>query len=220
MIISQSLHQQKVFRKNFGMDSVIISNGHPIPEPPFQKETPPLVVWVANIKPIKQPEVFIELARSCMDLNVRFVMVGRPMLGSAQAELEKKIEEVKNLDYKGELPLLEAENLISRSSVLVNTSESEGFSNTYLQAWMTQTPVVGLNSDPDDIMKKNHIGYHSGSIQQMIENVRELIINEKLRKKMGDRSRKYFMDNHDIRVIADKHLSYFDGLLKGDKKVK
>jgi len=219
LIISQSVDQQKLFRRNFNMDSVVISNGHSIGGVPLEKEVPPLIVWIANIKPIKQPEIFIELARSCSDLDAKFVMVGRPMLGPDQVELEKKIEDVSNLEYRGELPLPEAEDLISRASILVNTSESEGFSNTFLQAWMSGIPVVSLNSDPDDVIKRNKIGFQSGSFQQMIEDVRSLINNEDMRKGIGKRARDYFIENHDIRVIADRHLSQFHMLLNRDRKV-
>lgn len=214
LIIAQTIYQQKLLKQNFNRDSILIPNGHPVPLPPFKKVDPPIISWIGNIKLLKQPEIFIKLAENCKDLNARFVYAGRPAQGSYQNMLLKKTINLPNLRYLGEIPFDKTNELLSKSTVFVNTSLHEGFPNTYIQAWMRETPVIALNSDPDDLLKKKRIGYHSGNFDQMIKDLRFLIENEKERHAMGRRARKYAIENHNIEKIVGKYSEVFRNLIE------
>ena len=49
------------------------------------------------------------------------------------------------MTFHGAVPYRDAGALYSRARVLVNTSDVEGFPNTYLQAWASGTPVVAFS---------------------------------------------------------------------------
>lgn len=213
IIISQNKHQQKLLKENFNRSSFLISNGLPLPEPPFNKKKPLLISWIANIKPIKKPEIFINLAEKCKDLDVKFVYAGRPSKNNYQKILIKQTEKLQNLEYLGEIPFKETNRLLSKSSLLINTSETEGFSNTFIQAWLRETPVITLNCDPDDIIKNNEIGFHSGNFEKLVKQVRFLIENESLRNKMGKKARSYAIEHHDINKIVSDYLDTFNRLI-------
>jgi len=213
LIISQSKRQKELLNNNFNLDSTIIKNGLPFPKTISKKARPPIISWIANIKTLKQPEVFIKLAEKCEKLNVRFVYAGRPSHDSYQNMLLKKTGKLPNLKYLGELSLKETNELLSESSLLINTSITEGFSNTYIQAWMRETPVVTLNCDPDDIIKHNKIGFHSGSFKQLVNDVIYLIENEVIRANMGKKAREYALGNHDIKIISKNYLEIFRKLV-------
>ena len=95
----------------------------------------------------------------------------------------------------------EVNKVLSESHILVNTSEYEGFSNTYIQAWMRKVPVVALNSDPDDVIKTKGIGFHSKTFDQMVQDVRKLVENRKLRDEMGERSQKFAFNTFSVSNI-------------------
>ncbi|MBF0235832.1 MAG: glycosyltransferase family 4 protein [Desulfamplus sp.] len=142
LLIAQTTLQAKLLKKNFGLDSIVVPNGHPFPEGPFKKIHPPVVAWVANIKPWKQPEIFIELARRLGDTNARFVLAGRPAMGSYQERILRLIDATPNVEYKGQLSLDEVNSLLSQASVFVNTSEPrEGFPNFHSS--MDETGACG-----------------------------------------------------------------------------
>jgi glycosyltransferase involved in cell wall biosynthesis len=213
-IIAQTKKQQQMLKKNFNKNSIIISNGLSLPNHPFNKKRPPIISWIANIKPLKKPEIFISLAERCSDLDARFVFAGRPAVGSYQNMLLERTKKLSNLNYLGEIPYDKTNELLSESSILVNTSTTEGFSNTYIQAWMRETPVVTLNCDPDDIIKNQGIGFHSKIFEQLVNDVRYLIENENMQKEMGRKAREYSTKYHDLKIIGEKYLKLFNQLIE------
>jgi len=214
IIIAQTYHQQKLLKQNFNRDSIVIPNGHPVPLPPFKKTNPAIIAWIANIKQLKQPEIFIKLAEKCQDLNAQFIYGGRPANGEYQNMLIRETKKLDNLNYLGEIPFAKTNELLSKASIFVNTSTYEGFPNPYIQAWMRETPVVGLNVDPDDILKRYEIGFHSGNFAQLVKDIRYLVENEDVRKKMGKRAREYAVEHHDIERIGKRYLEVFEELVK------
>lgn len=214
LIIAQSQIQQGLLLQNFKRNSILIPNGQYVPNPPFEKTEPPIISWIANIKKLKQPEIFLKLAEKLQTQNIKFVFAGRPDKGSYQKKLIEKAKKLSNFEYLGEIPLEKTNELLSKSSILINTSSTEGFSNTYIQSWMRETPVVTLNCDPDDIIKNHRIGFHSGSFKQMVKDVIYLLENERERKEMGKKARKYALVNYDMEKIGKKYLDTFHQLVQ------
>ena len=66
-----------MLKANFGLESLVIPNGHPAPSRQGVKANPPVVLWVANIKAWKQPKIFIDLAKRLSDTEAKFVMIGK-----------------------------------------------------------------------------------------------------------------------------------------------
>ena len=214
LIISQTNVQKELLGQHFGCNSIVIPSGHPIPLPPFEKSDPPIIAWIANIKQWKQPEIFIKLAQQCCDLNVKFIYAGRSSTTNYQQMLIAKTKKLSNLSYYGELPVQKTNELLAKSALFVNTSVThEGFPNTYIQAWLRETPVVALNFDPDNLIKSHEMGLHSGNFDQMVKDIRYLINNKNVRKQMGRNARKYALENHDIEKIGEKYLGLFQSLI-------
>ena len=196
------------------INSTTIYNMHPVPNTPFVKSNPPLVVWINNIKKIKRPELFIKLAKRCKNLNAKFTLAGRLQKGLWGENFLKKISETSNIDYIGEITLQKANELLDKASINVVTSKSEGFGNSNIQGWLRETPTVSL-IDPDNILKKNSIGFHSKNLEQMVNHVIYLIKNGDIRKEMGKRARQYAVKNHNIEKIGINYLEIFKDLKKG-----
>lgn len=196
-VVVQAKYQADLLQEYYGRLSIVIRQPQPEPEESIQKAGPVTVVWIANLKPLKQPEMFLRLARECRDCgNVRFTMVGRPCEGRSTERLEAGLRELHNIDYLREQPMAEVNRILARSHILVNTSLYEGMPNTFVQAWMRRVPVVSMLVDPDDVLATQRIGCISGSFERMVADVRRLIGDPGLREEMGERARTYAMENH------------------------
>jgi glycosyltransferase involved in cell wall biosynthesis len=200
-VIAQTHDQARELELRHRRASRVIRNMHPAPEEIIDKTGKLRVVWVANMKELKRPEVFVRLAKDLADLeHVEFVMVGRaPVDERHRKQLFTQIESVKNLSHRGELEQEEVNELLAASHVLVSTSEFEGFSNVWIQAWMREIPVVSLHVNPDGILQQHGVGFCAGDYPSLRQNVLQLIEQEDLRNEMGRRARDYALETFSMR---------------------
>lgn len=213
-IIGQARYQDQLLRDRYGRGcDLIVGTPHPAPEEPIVKTEPVTVVWVANLKPLKQPELFLRLAWELGDRpGVRFVMIGRPASGPYQKRLEKEMAKLSSLSYIGERPIEEVNRILARSHVFVNTSLYEGFPNTFAQAWFRHVPVASLNVDPDDILVQNGIGFHSRSLAGLVRDTDRLTRDRELRESMGRRAYEYALRHHSMGPNIAKVISFLEGM--------
>ena len=208
-IIAQTKFQADQLKKNYNRNAIVIPNGHPIPEDRIKSQDKISVLWIANWKMVKQPEIFIDLVKQLQEMrNVRFIMLGRT---DRYDDLVAKARE-NSVEVMGEVPHDQVNILLSHAHILVNTSQQEGFSNTFIQAWMRGVPVVSLQVDPDDILKNEKIGFCSGSFDQLVTDTRRIIEDKEMRECMGIRARKYAVKNHSLDNIK-KITELFSELL-------
>lgn len=203
-VIAQTQHQAQLLRDNYGIDAcAVIPNSHPGPQECIEKRTPPLVVWVANWKAEKQPELFVDLAEDlATSTDAKFLMAGS--LGATNLDysgLVARASRLPNLEYLGGIPQDEVNALLAKADVFVNTSRGEGFANTFIQAWMREVPVVSLSVDPDSLLAGGGLGYCSGSYDKLREDVYKLVSNGTLRREMGSRCAQYAMANHSLKNV-------------------
>jgi glycosyltransferase involved in cell wall biosynthesis len=211
-IFGQAQYEEDLLRRNYGRTcDLIVGNWHPEPAVPCAKGHPPKVVWVSNIKPLKKPETFVALAeRLRAATDAEFIMIGRPGPPRYQRDLESRIRTVKGLTYLGERPNEEINRILAESHVLVNTSDYEGFPNTFIQAWLHEVPVVSLHVDPDDLLAKQGLGFHSGSLDRLVQDTRSLLENAALRTRMGTHAKAYALEHHGLTKNLSRVAEFFE----------
>ncbi|HPC96832.1 MAG TPA: glycosyltransferase family 4 protein [Sedimentisphaerales bacterium] len=212
-IIGQARYQDQLLYDRYGRRcDLIVGTPQPAPDGPIVKPGPVTVVWVANLKPLKQPEVFLRLVREFDDCQgIRFVMIGRPAYRSYQRRLEREMVGLKGFTYMGEQPLDRVNQVLAQSHILVNTSAYEGFPCTFIQAWLRCVPVVSLNVDPDDLLKTRQMGFHSRSFEGLVEDTGRLARDTALREAMGARALQYARRYHSMSV----NMAQITALLTG-----
>jgi len=212
IIAGQTKHQSDLLRMNFGRKcNILIPVAHPFPEHEIKKSEKVIVLWVGNLKLLKQPEIFVRLAGEISRTNnVSFVMMGRPA-GPEKwfNNLIEQILHVPNLEFLGEVSQDEVNRRLREGHILVNTSRYEGFSNTFVQAWMRKVPVVSLSVDPDNILVRERIGFHSQTFKNLCNDVSRLIEDGVLRKKMGIRACRFARENHSVKKMVEKVTELF-----------
>ncbi|MCH9698058.1 MAG: glycosyltransferase [Gammaproteobacteria bacterium] len=174
----------------------IVANGHPIPEGVKKTTTAIQIVWIGNMKPVKQPEIFIQLgAELNKDSEISCIMIGRIDNYAEQINTAVNNHFIK---APGELANDEVNRILEQSHILVNTSLYEGFSNTFIQAWMRKTPVISLNANPDSVITRYNMGYHSKTFEQLLSDTRSLIQNAQLRHAMASNAETYATTHHSL----------------------
>jgi glycosyltransferase involved in cell wall biosynthesis len=208
-IVVQTRHQAALLRETFGRAAdAVIGNFHPPPAEDLDKRGPTTVVWIANLKPWKRPEVFVRLAHELQGFrDVRFVMVGAPAPAAGnegwQNELMRNIEATANLRFLGHRTHDEVNALLARSHVFVNTSTLEGFPNTFIQSWLREVAVVSLQVDPDGVLGRERVGIAAGTEEKLIAAVRALIEDPAERAALAARGRAHAMAHHSLRNAGE-----------------
>jgi glycosyltransferase involved in cell wall biosynthesis len=211
-ILTQNNYQQELLRSIHNREGILIKQSNVIcAENLINKSNAFLnIYWIANLKPLKQPQLFVELANRFKNISaIHFKMIGRSQIEYTEL-IQNAIDTIPNFDYLGELSNDEVNEQLCEAHILVNTSEYEGFSNTFVQAWMRNVVVVSLNSNPDEILTKQQIGFLTGNIDEMEKVMNGLNKDPIRRSKLGQKAREYAIENHSY----DKNMSMVLKLMK------
>ncbi|MFQ5470858.1 MAG: glycosyltransferase family 4 protein [Gammaproteobacteria bacterium] len=197
-IITQTHKQATLLRQQFNREpDLIVPNFHPRPVELVDVKKRHDVVWVANLKKWKRPELFVKLADALRTFqSVNFIMIGRGGHSEWHRRIIAQAHQTQNLNYIGECTQEEVNRYLSTAKIFVNTSSSEGFPNTFIQAWMRKVPVVSLNVNPDAVFDQEQVGFVSGTFEQMVSDVKKLIQDDMLRQSMGNNACRYAMRVH------------------------
>lgn len=212
-IIAQTNNQKELLMNNFNRKcDTIIPNFHPIPNNDPSKPISPIsIVWIANWKKWKHPEIFIRLAKQLQYVkNIHFIMIGRIGNSKWKKNLLKEAKSIPKLEINGELPLHQVNQVLTVSHLIVNTSDSEGFSNTFIQAWMQGVPVVSMNADPSKLLSISGLGYLCPTFVELSQKVKFLIDNDEHRSSLATHCRKYAISNFSIEKNLPKILNIFE----------
>lgn len=170
------------------------------------------ILWAGGLRPVKRPDLFLELARRLPDR--RFVIVG----GSTTTErdyaaaIEKEAARVPNLRLTGWQPHSEVIREIERASLVVNTSVVEGFPNVYLEAWNHGVPVVSFN-DVDGLIGREGLGALCTGIDDLEEKTRALIGDRARMEEIGARAKRMVAERFSPAVLGPRYVEFFESLL-------
>lgn len=201
-IIAQTPRQARLLRERFGCEAAtVVRNFQPLPASlPPKPEGPIEILWVANIKNVKRPELFVELAESFAGRDdLRFVMAGRAPTLRRFAPLMERIRRTPNLEYLGELSIAEVNARMAQAAIHVNTSSFEGFPNTFIQAWAQGAVVTTIAVDPDEEgMEALGIGMCTGTFDRLRVTIDELARSPQRRGTFAERAFAFAQANHSM----------------------
>jgi glycosyltransferase involved in cell wall biosynthesis len=176
-ILAQSQYQQEVMKRNYGLSSTLASMlvDHPRDLVTFERRTIP-VLWVSNIRQLKRPDLLLDFAVGNPDIAVH--MIGGSVAHSSDLfdKIRERAGQLSNVTFHGQVPYHDVNDYFANALVFMNTSEIEGFPNSYLQAWSRGTPVVAF-FDPDGLIAREGLGVAVRDMEEMCQAIRELATN-------------------------------------------
>jgi glycosyltransferase involved in cell wall biosynthesis len=158
VIICQTKDQLERTGDKLVKKSIVIRNSFSYPVPAqFSKEN--VILWVSNLKKIKRPELFVRLAQEVRIENWNYCIIGE-IRDHQYGYIRQKND---GLFYAGSLSYQETLKWFEKAKILVNTSESEGFTNTFIQAWLFRVYVMSLSVNPDKLLTKYEYGFYANN---------------------------------------------------------
>jgi glycosyltransferase involved in cell wall biosynthesis len=206
MVLAQTQRQRDLLVRNFERDSRIVAPMGELAAGPrltFQERTID-VLWVANVRPLKRAELLLVLAERLPELSFHIVG-GRYGTPDYFESVRHKAATLPNVEFHGAVLYHEIGELFERARVLVNTSETEGFPNTFLQAWGRGAPVVTF-LDPGEIIEREGLGRAVANVDDMQDAVAALSTDQALWEATSARCCRYMDREYDPSVAAEPYL--------------
>jgi glycosyltransferase involved in cell wall biosynthesis len=151
------------------------------------------VAWVGVLRQHKRPDRLVEIARQAPD--IRFVVCGGPTTFRAPPgygeQIAAALRALPNVDYLGHVAPDKTLRVIAEASLLLSTSDEEGFPSVFLEAWASGTPVVSLEIDPDQIVRRAELGKVSGNTEVAVADIRDLLASPQGRDEIAARARRH-----------------------------
>lgn len=209
-VLVQSAWQREAMARNYGVASrvagmLVEKPGEPAPLRDID------MLWLGNIRQCKRPDRALELASTLRDCALHMAGGALPGEEPLYEEIRASAEASDNIRFHGRLSYWDANALYGRARVLVNTSDIEGFPNSYLQAWIRGVPVVTL-IDPDGIINRERLGIAVSRPDAIAGAVRGLLYDEARWQAASGRCRAYMAREFGEERVLAAYLDTFESL--------
>jgi glycosyltransferase involved in cell wall biosynthesis len=170
------------------------------------------VLWTSNVRRVKRPDRILELAGRLPDVTIHMVGGSQPGEEALFASVSEAAAARPNVMFHGPLSYRDANGMYDRAKVFVNTSDVEGFPNSYLQAWIRGVPVVTL-FDPDGVVEREGLGVVVKSPARMAEAIGHLLGDTAAWTAASDRCRAFMAGEFEEEKVLAPYLAAFEQVM-------
>jgi glycosyltransferase involved in cell wall biosynthesis len=183
---------------------------------PLDERESQTILWVGRSADVKRPERFLELTKQMPEQ--RFTMICQRAVEDKQYDnFVAKAKQIKNLEFISRVPFHQIHEYFQRARVFVNTSDYEGFPNTFIQACTCATPILSLNVNPDGFLDKYECGMCANGDWELFVDMLKKLLNHETAYELGNNARKYVEEYHDIVKIVEQYKSCFIQIAQNQK---
>lgn len=213
LVVAQTESQSETLMKNCSKQSIVIRKGMPAPSKIIQQENKHGLLWVASAQPLKQPWIFIDLARALPDYD--FVMVMPPAEPMLMEYIQRQAKELPNLVLVDcQVPYPEIQDYFNEAAVFVYTSEFNSHPDlTVIQAFLGGCAVVSERLDPEKGMfSKDGCGLLAhADFTKLVEQTEQLMSDIERRRKYAAVGFEYAKVNYSLEAMG---LQYKEAIEK------
>ncbi|MBN2270765.1 MAG: glycosyltransferase family 4 protein [Sedimentisphaerales bacterium] len=209
LVVVQNETDKAEISRTTGISAVVIPNAHPLPA--LSQGQRDIVLWVGRSTPLKRPGLFIDLAEQMPDEN--FTMICQRATGDNDFQaLAQRAEKVKNLKFINRVPFHETASHYQRAKLFVNTSDSEGFPNTFVEACKHAAAILSLSINPDGFLTTYKCGLCADDDWRKFLEQFEFLTASQEARDYGRNGRRYAEEKHDIEKIVKRYKELFSAL--------
>ena len=204
-VVVQSERQMQACQSAYGRSATVVRSCHVPPAPAAPAENG-YVLWAGSVKALKRPELFLQLAR--MLPQVRFRMVGGGQGTPVYEAMADEAATLPNVEFLGFIPYQQIQPQFDGARLFVNTSEWEGFPNTFLQAWARAVPAVSF-FDTGSRQDGQAVVNVAVDLAQMAALVQQLMSDAAAWQAAGQRSLAHYEAQHTPRAAVAAYGAIF-----------
>ena len=204
-VITQNPQQHKELFDNYGREGTLIPSCY-APPAGAKHDRGGYVLWVASLRPSKRAELALEIARRLPEH--KFIMIGGPDPDRRSQDYFQSLKDaaraLPNVELKGFVPLAETERYFNGARAFLNTSEYEGFPNTFLQAWARGIPSVAF-IDTGSRLDGEPVYESVEGVSQASWKLDRLMRDDIHWQHLSQRCLSFFHQTHSVDAIIDRY---------------
>ena len=188
----------------------------------------PVIILPARIIPTKGQKDLIEAAAILKNQGLHFkvVLAGRSDSREYEEELKSQIRQFgmeNDVLFVGQLETEELRDWYNISSIMAfPTYHHEGLPRILMEAQAMKVPPVAykIGGIPEGL-QSGRTGYlvRKGDLKELTERLRQLLIDEPKRKKMGEKGRQFIENNFSLAALANRHEEFYLRVIKNGERV-
>ncbi len=211
-VFVQNAQDCESLSRTAGVQSIAIPNGHRITNTPDTERK--WILWVGRSIAFKRPELFIKLAQEFP--SEQFLMICQFSKGDQNINKPVKHENLKdnartlpNIKFIEYVPFSEIDSYFMQAKLFINTSDTEGFPNTFIQACKCKTPILSFKVNPDDFLNSYKCGMCANGDWKTFKDMLKQMLEPENLKHYGENGQKYVITNHNIDSTIEKYKNAF-----------
>jgi len=163
--------------------------------------------------------LLLETARQLPNINFKIAGMPSKQIDNETARAVEQLKELVNVKFIGYVSRKDVLEFLAGAVALLSTSHYEGFSNTFLEALFSGTPVLApLRVDPDHIITRNKLGFtceNDNELSQQIERAWNLTTDDYT--SLAYKCRSYVVEHHDPVVKAKELVDILTLIIEKNK---
>lgn len=168
-------------------------------------------LWVSRCRKIKRPELFLEIARALP--GARCEMICPPEDPALFARIEKEARTLPNMRLLPGVPYHEIQSHYDAARVFVNTSDWEGWPNSFIQAGLGHAALLSLRVRPDSLFTDYALGTCcDGDMNRLLEEARRFYENPATAAACGEECARFVQELHNNERETGKFLAVLDSV--------
>lgn len=175
------------------------------------------ITSIGNLIPLKGHDISLIVIKNLIDkgyVNIEFILVGKGYLESELKETVKKLGIESYVKFLGYIPYEDIADLLRKSHIFILPSWHEALGCVYLEAMASGIPAIGCyNNGIDEIIINGKNGYlvHNKNFDELTACL-EMLMNEDIRKEIGNQARSDIENNYLWINSAEKLLKIYEKL--------
>ncbi|MFV0337419.1 MAG: glycosyltransferase family 4 protein [Chthoniobacterales bacterium] len=198
--------QESLFQKN-GMGchlyrNLILPRQNPLTDiPPKDID----LLWIARCQKIKRPHLFLDLAEACPEARCEMVCPAED--AELFASIEARAKTLSNVTFLERVPYHEVQDHYDRARLFVNTSDWEGWPNSFIQAGQGYCGILSLSVKPDTLFEDYALGELCQNDTERLKNAAQTFLPSKEKTDaLGREARRFVDELHNNSRETDRFL--------------
>ncbi len=153
-------------------------------------------LWVSRCQPVKRPHLFLDLVEKLPEHSFEMICP-REDVGLWES-VATRAAVMRNLRFIEKVPYHEIQSHYDAARVFVNTSEWEGWPNSFIQAGLGRTALLSLVVNPDGIFERFGLGcLASGNFESLKSDAQAMISDAAALERMQKGCARFVAEMHD-----------------------